>query len=95
MTLAVVLKPTQGGLQLNAAGMSSALQALGSARGAPAGMQTRVAKLVEWLAESSVDVEAVVECTQELISLYDIWEHYMEKTCKDQIAKFVKARGLA
>jgi cyclin C len=94
MTLAVVLKPTQGGLQLNAAGMSSALQALGNARGAPPGTHSRVQKLVDWLAESSVDVEAVVECTQELISLYDVWESYTEKMCKDQIAKFVKARGL-
>jgi cyclin C len=94
MFLAVVLKPTQGGLQLSAAGMSSALQALGNARGAPPGTQNRVQKLVDWLAESSVDIEAVVECTQELISLYEVWESYTDKTCKDQIAKFVKARGL-
>lgn len=94
MFLAVVLKPTQGGLQLNAANMSNALQSLGNARGGPAGTQNRVQKLVDWLAESSVDIEAVVECTQELISLYEVWESYTDKTCKDQIAKFVKARGL-
>jgi cyclin C len=39
-------------------------------------------------------MEAVAECTQELISLYEVWETYTDKTCKDQIAKFVKARGL-
>ncbi|KAH3918123.1 hypothetical protein HBI56_144870 [Parastagonospora nodorum] len=94
MFLAVVLKPTQGGLQINAAGMTNALQSLGNARGAPQGAQNRVQKLVDWLAESSVDIEAVVECTQELISLYEVWESYTDKTCKDQIAKFVKARGL-
>ncbi|KAH7414123.1 cyclin-like protein [Phaeosphaeria sp. MPI-PUGE-AT-0046c] len=94
MFLAVVLKPTQGGLQVNAASMASALQSLGTARGAPQGAQNRVQKLVDWLAESSVDIEAVVECTQELISLYEVWESYTDKTCKDQIAKFVKARGL-
>jgi cyclin C len=94
MFLAVVLKPTQGGLQINAAGMTNALQSLGNARGAPQGTQNRVQKLVDWLAESSVDIEAVVECTQELISLYEVWESYTDKTCKDQIAKFVKARGL-
>lgn len=93
MFLAVVLKPTQGGLQVNAAGMTNALQTLGNARNA-GGMQNRVQKLVDWLAESSVDIEAVVECTQELISLYEVWESYTDKTCKDQIAKFVKARGL-
>ncbi|CBX92541.1 hypothetical protein IAQ61_006063 [Plenodomus lingam] len=93
MFLAVVLKPTQGGLQANAAGMTSALQSLGNARSA-GGVQNRVQKLVDWLAESNVDIEAVVECTQELISLYEVWESYTDKTCKDQIAKFVKARGL-
>ncbi|EAT85862.2 hypothetical protein SNOG_07211 [Parastagonospora nodorum SN15] len=75
-------------------GMTNALQSLGNARGAPQGAQNRVQKLVDWLAESSVDIEAVVECTQELISLYEVWESYTDKTCKDQIAKFVKARGL-
>ena len=93
MFLAVVLKPTQGGLQVNAAGMANALQTLGNARNA-GGTQNRVQKLVDWLAESNVDIEAVVECTQELISLYEVWESYTDKTCKDQIAKFVNARGL-
>lgn len=91
--LAVVLKPTQGGHSLNAAGIATALQTLGNARNA-GGASNRVGKLLDWLAESSVDIEAVVECTQELISLYDVWESYTDKTCKDQIAKFVKARGL-
>jgi cyclin C len=95
MFLAVVLKPTQGGLQVHAAGVTNALQALGNARGqASQGAQNRATKLVDWLAESSVDMEAVAECTQELISLYEVWETYTDKTCKDQIAKFVKARGL-
>jgi cyclin C len=95
MFLAVVLKPTQGGLQGHAAGITNALQNLGNARNTPGqGTQNRVQKLVDWLAESTVDMEAVVECTQEIISLYEIWESYTDKTCKDQIAKFVKARGL-
>jgi len=94
MFLAVVLKPTQSGLQVNAAGMTNALQALGNARGGPQGAQNRVQKLVDWLAESTVDMEAVIECTQELISLYEVWESFTDKTCKDQIAKFVKSRGL-
>lgn len=91
MFLAVVLKPI--GSQVNAAGMNNALQTLGNARGGQ-GMQARIQKLVDWLAESNVDIEAVVECTQELISLYEVWESYTDKMCKDQIAKFVKARGL-
>ena len=79
---------------MSAAGTASALQALGSARGpGAAGAQNRVQRLVDWLAESNVDIEAVVETTQELISLYEVWESYTDKTCKDQIAKIVKARG--
>ena len=95
MFLAVVLKPAQVGLQMNAAGLVGALQALGNARSSSgSGTQNRVQKLVNWLAESNVDIEAVVDCTQELISLYEIWEQFNDKTCKDQIARFVKGRGL-
>jgi cyclin C len=94
MCLAVVLKPTQTGLQIHAAGVASALQTLGNARNAAGPAASRYQKLVEWLAESSVDIEAVIECAQELISLYEMWESYNEKTCKDHIAKFVKGRGL-
>ncbi|OCK82634.1 C/H/G cyclin [Lepidopterella palustris CBS 459.81] len=95
MFLAVVLKPAQGGPQLHAAGVATALQTLGNTRQTTApGAQNRIQKLVNWLAESSVDIEAVVDCTQELISLYEIWELFTDKNCKDQIAKFVKARGL-
>ncbi|KAF2706757.1 C/H/G cyclin [Pleomassaria siparia CBS 279.74] len=95
MFLAVVLKPTQSGLQPNAAGVANALQTLGNVRNTGGqGQQTRNQKLVDWLAESNVDIEAIVECTQELISLYEIWETYSDKACKEQIAKFVKARGL-
>ncbi|KAF2198899.1 C/H/G cyclin [Delitschia confertaspora ATCC 74209] len=94
MFLAVVLKPTQGGMQGSAAGLTAAMQTLGNARNATGGAHIRVQKLVDWLAESQVDIEAVVECTQELISLYEVWESYSDKACKDQIAKFVKARGM-
>jgi cyclin C len=56
--------------------------------------QNRVMRLVTWLADSSVDIEAVVDTMQELLSLYEIWEQFTNNLCKDQIAKFVKARGL-
>ncbi|KAH0545584.1 hypothetical protein FGG08_000415 [Glutinoglossum americanum] len=56
--------------------------------------QTKVQELVSWLAESDVDMEAIIDCTQELISLYDVWDQYNEKVCKEQIARYVKARGI-
>ncbi|KAK0512305.1 hypothetical protein JMJ35_005433 [Cladonia borealis] len=99
--LAVTLKPTQTGLQAAAstvAGLSSATSgandSIGTVSGVPNTQQKKVQYLVSWLAEGEIDIKAVVECSQEIISLYDVWEQYNEKTCKEQIARFVKARGL-
>ena len=99
--LAVTLKPTQTGLQAAAstvAGLSSATSGAndpaGTVSGAPNTPRKKVQDLVSWLAEGEIDIKAVVECSQEIISLYDVWEQYNEKTCKEQIARFVKARGL-
>lgn len=51
-------------------------------------------KMVSWLAGTNVDMEAVIDCTQEIISLYEAVEQYNEKVCKEQIARYVKALGL-
>ena len=56
--------------------------------------QSRVQELIDWLAECNVDMEAMADCSQELISLYEAWEHYNEKTCKEQLSRFLKAKGL-
>ena len=95
--LAVVLKPSQGAAGLggvNAASVAGALSSLGQGGAAVSGQGARVQKLVNWLAESSVSIEAVVDCVQELISLYELWEQFNEKLCKEQLSRFVKARGL-
>ncbi|WPH04507.1 Hypothetical protein R9X50_00739800 [Acrodontium crateriforme] len=49
----------------------------------------KLTKLVDWLAESQVDMEAVVDATQELVSLYEAWESYSERNCKESITKFM------
>ncbi|KAG6013662.1 RNA polymerase II holoenzyme cyclin-like subunit [Claviceps pusilla] len=54
----------------------------------------RVQQFAAWLAESSVDVAAMVDVTQEMISLYEFYEQYNEKLTRGQIDRFVKARGL-
>lgn len=105
--LSVVLKPMQtslyaAGTAATAAAISNAAQAVsnsagnGSLAGAAGGnnQQSRVQKLVSSLAETNVDLEAIIDCTQEIVSLYEVWEQYNEKVCKEQIARFVKARGL-
>lgn len=99
--LALTLKPTQAGLQAaasTAAALSSATpmpkDQPGSVNGVTNSQQKKVQNLVSWLAEGEMDIKAIVECSQEIISLYDILEQYSEKTCKEQMARFVKARGL-
>ncbi|KAF2761804.1 C/H/G cyclin [Pseudovirgaria hyperparasitica] len=101
MVLAVVLRPQQSTHQVHAANVANALQALSNPKAAPgangpggANIQIRIQKLITWLAESSADIEAIVDCTQELISLYEVWDQYNEKVCREQINRFVKGKGL-
>lgn len=80
-------------------GPAGLLSALGGEPGPAAGNRAgafspRVQRLVDWLAAGEVDIGAVVESTQELLSLYEVWEQYNEKACREQIGRFVQARGL-
>lgn len=54
----------------------------------------RVQRFGAWLAESNVDIAAMVDCTQEMISFYECHEQYQDKVTREQINRFVKARGL-
>lgn len=55
---------------------------------------TRVQHFAAWLAESNVDIAAMVDATQEIISFYECHEQYNDKLTREQINRFVKARGL-
>ncbi|PQE27691.1 RNA polymerase ii holoenzyme cyclin-like subunit protein [Rutstroemia sp. NJR-2017a BBW] len=102
--LALVLRPNQTGLQSasgSAGSIASAAQAaLASAGQAKSGTsekqggKTKVQRLAIWLAESTIDIEAIIDCTQEMISFYETQEQYNEKLTREQINRFVKARGL-
>ncbi|KAK2759170.1 RNA polymerase II holoenzyme cyclin-like subunit [Arachnomyces sp. PD_36] len=99
--MAVVFKPSHANLHSGHApsplagairdGGANALASLGDKNGGP---PQRIQKIIMWLAESEVDIEAVIDCTQVLVSLYEIWEQYSEKTCKEQIGRYVKSRSL-
>lgn len=104
--LALVLRPNTTGIQ-SASGSASniasaahaALSSVGQAKPGngekPAsGVRTKVQKLASWLAESNINIEAIVDCTQEIISFYEVQEAYNEKLSREQINRFVKARGL-
>jgi len=56
--------------------------------------QIKLQKLKDWLVTSNVDVEAMIDCTQEMISLYVVWEQYSDKDCRDQINRLIKDRKL-
>ena len=98
--LALTLKPTQGGLQAaanTAAALTNNPQIL-KAPNAELGSNVapnKVQNLVNWLAEGEVDIRAVIDCTQEIISLYKVLDSpHSERTCRDQIAMYVKNTGL-
>ncbi|KAM0473392.1 hypothetical protein ACHAPE_006363 [Trichoderma viride] len=55
---------------------------------------TRVQHFAAWLAESDVDIAAMVDATQEIISFYECYEQYNDKLTREQINRFVKARNL-
>ncbi|KAI1821701.1 cyclin domain-containing protein [Xylaria intraflava] len=55
---------------------------------------TKVQRFAAFLTESNVDIEGMVDCTQELISFYECYEQYNDKITREQINRFVKARGL-
>ncbi|KAI1189309.1 cyclin domain-containing protein [Nemania serpens] len=55
---------------------------------------SKVQRFAAFLTESVVDIEGMVDCTQELISFYECHEQYNDKITREQINRFVKARGL-
>jgi cyclin-C len=85
---------TAGALAGTAPSTPAAGQGAAATSGAsPATSSPRIQKLLTWLAESSIDIEAIVDCIQELISLYEVWDGYKEALCKEPIARFVKGRS--
>ncbi|KAI1300810.1 cyclin domain-containing protein [Xylaria venustula] len=54
----------------------------------------KVQRYARFLTESNVDIEGMVDCTQELISFYECHELYNDKITREQINRFIKARGL-
>lgn len=104
--LALVLRPNTTGLQTAGGSASSiasaahtALSSIGQAKPVTGdkqvgGARNKVQRLANWLAESNIDIEAIVDCTQEIISFYEVQEQYNEKLAREQINRFVKARGL-
>ncbi|KAK5115599.1 hypothetical protein LTR85_009770 [Meristemomyces frigidus] len=106
--LAVVLRPAgqPAGLQAHSASASASSPSTSTPALSSNAAQTALAgfaglkqagpklgKLVDWLAESKVDMEAIVDATQEMVSLYEVWESYSERACKEVITRFMREGG--
>jgi cyclin-C len=63
-------------------------------RAAGAAKAEKVQRMIRFLADSEVDLRQMVEATQELISLYELWEPNNERTAKEALARIIKGRGL-
>ena len=50
--------------------------------------------IIRFLAESSIDLEQVIDATQQIVSLYEVWESYSEKAIKESLARVIRGRGL-
>lgn len=66
----------------------------GGGERASEGRVGRVQRFVVWLADTDVDVASMVDCTQEIMSFYNAHEQYNDKLTREQISRFIKARGL-
>lgn len=107
-TIAITMKPSQGAgtgstsggtnSGVSATAMQGALQSLSSGgMGTGGGAQAaKIQKLINWLADSNVDIAAIIDTTQELISLHEVWESFSsnDKVCKEQLQRLIKGRGL-
>jgi cyclin-C len=54
----------------------------------------KMRRIIHFLAESSINLEHIIEATQEIVSLYEVWESYSEKAVKEALARFIRSRGL-
>jgi len=77
---------TAGGPALSASAAQNAM--MGGLQASLKQVGPKLGKLVDWLAESKVDMAALIDATQEMVSLYETWEQYNERTCREAVAKF-------
>jgi cyclin-C len=54
----------------------------------------KMQRIIHFLAESSIDLEQVIDATQQIVSLYEVWESYSEKAVKEALARVIRGRGL-
>lgn len=81
-------------VSLREGGMGAAMSALGADRQGTGRPDPRIQKVVNWLAESEVDIRAVIECTQEMVSLYELMEGFNLQQVKEVITRMMKTKSM-
>lgn len=54
----------------------------------------RMDRAIKFLSTKELDIEQVIQATQEIISLYEIWEQYNEKAIREAVARCHRGRTL-
>jgi cyclin C len=83
-----------GGAAPPTSGMTSTSGDNAAEKKAPQSKVGKLQRFAAWLAESDIDIEAMIDSCQELLAFYECQEQYNEKFTKEQINRYVKARGL-
>lgn len=61
---------------------------------AAAANSDRMQNVIQFLVDSDIDIERMIDATQEIISLYEIWEQYSEKAVKEAITRCIRGQHL-
>ena len=54
----------------------------------------KMQRVIRFLAESSIDLDQIIDATQQIVSLYEVWESYSEKAVKEALARVIIGRGM-
>lgn len=54
----------------------------------------KMQNIIRFLVEADIDVTKMIDATQEIISLYELWEQYNEKSVKDTISDCIRKQRL-
>lgn len=54
----------------------------------------KMQNIINFLVESDIEIPRMIDATQEIISLYETWEQYNEKTVKDAIMRCIRQQHL-
>jgi len=61
---------------------------------AAAASSEKMQNVIRFLVESDIDVERMIDATQEIISLYEIWEQFNDKSVKEAVTRCIRGQHL-